>query len=97
MKHALEDVEDREGLSWCPVCRGAEGSLPTECPGTRMHPLEEQRVYSGHLDFRGGKWEVTGRKGKVIRITALARPGLTDGVDPWIDPWADREAARASA
>lgn len=96
--HELEDVEGREGLSWCPRCGGAEGSLPTECPGQRMHHLEEQRVYAGHLDYRAGRWELTGRKGMVIRITGAFREGLRDGVDPWIDPWAERDAqARASA
>ena len=41
-EHVLEDVPGMEGLSHCPVCGGAEGSLPTECPGAQV----ERRVVS---------------------------------------------------
>ena len=89
-------VEEQEGLSWCSTCGGAEGSLPTECPGRKMSIAEEQRVYAKYLDFLSGRWVVTARRGQVIRMTALARPGLRDGVDPLVDPlaWAERCSPR---
>jgi len=44
------------GLAYCTVCKGAEGSLPTECPGEPMGAEKEQLVYDESLDFIGGKW-----------------------------------------
>lgn len=44
------------GLALCVVCRGAEGSLPTECPGEPMTKAQEDEVYRGVIDFRNGKW-----------------------------------------
>lgn len=44
------------GLSCCMVCRGAEGALPTECPGVPMTRQESEAVYAGTLDYRGGAW-----------------------------------------
>ena len=40
------------GIYLCDVCGGAEGSLPTDCPGRRMDHDEERQVYAGLLDFR---------------------------------------------
>lgn len=93
--HTIELTEG--GLSFCPLCGGAEGSLPAECPKARMHPLEEQRVYAGGLNFIKGRWQVERpRSGAlVIRLTALPLPGISVGVDPWHDPIADR--ARGAA
>lgn len=44
------------GLGFCTVCRGGEGSLPTECPGEAMPMLVADEVYAGRLDFKDGKW-----------------------------------------
>lgn len=44
------------GLFLCGVCGGAEGSLPSECPGERMTTAQEEAVYAGRLDFRQGAW-----------------------------------------
>ncbi len=52
--HNFYDRED--GLQHCRVCNGGEGSLPTECPGRRMTDEEEEHVYEGMLDFKGGIW-----------------------------------------
>ena len=43
------------GLASCTVCKGAEGYLPTDCPGHSMTAEEQDAVYSGHKDFRDGK------------------------------------------
>ena len=43
-------------LAWCMTCGGAEGSLPTECPGVRMTGAQGDAVYDGELDFVGGRW-----------------------------------------
>lgn len=44
------------GLASCVVCRGAERSLPTECPGVEIGSYEQEGVMAGKLDFRGGEW-----------------------------------------
>lgn len=56
--HTLYDRED--GLAHCSVCNGAEGSLPTDCPGERMKADIEDLVYAQVLDFQDGDW-VAGR------------------------------------
>lgn len=42
------------GLSVCTICGGAEGSLPTDCPGERMTPQQINDVYAGELDWQKG-------------------------------------------
>ena len=44
------------GLAVCTVCGGAEGSLPSECPGEKMTHNQEQGVYNDGLDYKDGKW-----------------------------------------
>lgn len=47
------------GLAYCKVCHGAEASLPTECPGVAMTPLQQDEVTACRVDFKGGRWIVT--------------------------------------
>ena len=56
MKKRFEhDLYDREDdLSHCKICGGAEGSLPTLCPGRRMTAVESDAVYAGNLNFASG-------------------------------------------
>jgi hypothetical protein len=54
--HQIIDVPEHEGLGQCSVCRGAEGELPTECPGRPMTPTECDLVFSGELEFVRGCW-----------------------------------------
>ncbi len=44
------------GLTACTVCNGFEGAMTTQCPGRRMTTTENDEVYAGKLDFRGGRW-----------------------------------------
>lgn len=44
------------GLAICKVCGGAEGSLPTACPGRKMTSVEQDSVYAGKIDFTNGQW-----------------------------------------
>lgn len=46
----------RGGLFLCTVCKGAEGDLPTECPGRVMTEQERHAVLHGDLDYKGGEW-----------------------------------------
>jgi hypothetical protein len=46
------------GLAYCTVCHGAEGSLPTSCPGRPMSQEVQDDVYACRLDFRDGAWVV---------------------------------------
>jgi hypothetical protein len=55
-EHKLHDRDD--GLAHCMVCGGAEGSMPTECPGVRMTPEQEQAVYDGRLNYAMRQWWV---------------------------------------
>ena len=43
------------GLFACTVCNGAEGSLPTDCPGARMTEERADAIYAGNLDYREGR------------------------------------------
>lgn len=62
MLHTLHNCHDelcsicRGGLSVCDVCGGAEGSLPTDCPGRKLTQEECDRVFAGTADFRKGEW-----------------------------------------
>jgi hypothetical protein len=39
------------GLFLCTRCGGAEGSLPTDCPGERMSQELDMAVYGGRVDY----------------------------------------------
>lgn len=56
MNHDFHDRED--DLTHCKKCNGAEGSLPTDCPGARMTDAQEAAVFRGHIDFVGNRWMV---------------------------------------
>lgn len=45
----------RGGLFQCVVCGGAEGSLPTDCPGERISHAHTHAILQGDLDFRFGE------------------------------------------
>jgi len=51
--HSILDGNGEVALGLCRVCGGAEGTLPTDCPGRRMSAEEENAIYNGLLDFRG--------------------------------------------
>jgi hypothetical protein len=55
-KHRLENVPNMEGVSHCVVCGGAEGGLPTECPGRKLTAEEGDQIYDGLLDYKDGQW-----------------------------------------
>lgn len=59
------------GLSMCNICGGAEGSIPTDCPGERMHEIVEQEVYAGELDYRRalGGWVRMSNYGTPVKKT----------------------------
>jgi hypothetical protein len=45
------------GLALCTICGGAEGTLPSECPGIEMSEYQEDAVWLYKtLDFKNGKW-----------------------------------------
>lgn len=56
MEHTLYEPKGYEGLSACSVCRGAEASLPTECPGEKMSAELQDEVQFHKKDFVHGKW-----------------------------------------
>ncbi len=42
-------------LFTCAVCGGAEGSLPTHCPGERMHDVLHDEVMDRCVDYVAGR------------------------------------------
>ncbi len=44
------------GLGSCTMCKGAEGSLPRECPRQEISTADQDLIYKGTLDFRDGQW-----------------------------------------
>lgn len=61
-KHTLE-LSDQE-LVRCTVCDGSEGSMPTDCPLTRMMNMIEGMVMGGYMDFVDGNWVVGKKEGR---------------------------------
>lgn len=68
MQHQLHDASAHAGQEWytcficeggladCTTCGGAEGAMPTDCPGAQMTSEQIDAVYAGTLDYRGGQW-----------------------------------------
>ncbi len=52
------------GLALCQTCGGAEGSLPTHCPGEKMAAEVADAVYEGLCDYDA-------REGWVQRESAM--------------------------
>ena len=46
------------GLGACEVCGGAEGTLPTDCPGIKLDAYVQDAIYHGGLDFVNDQWLV---------------------------------------
>lgn len=65
MKHTWAK-DTPEGLGYCDVCHGAEGTLPTECPGEPMGTERGDLVYRAVLDFKSGRWEPGTLAGAVL-------------------------------
>jgi len=63
MKHILYETKDKDCprnicdsnrevvLSLCKVCGGAEGAMPTNCPGRKITSDELDAIYAGNLNF----------------------------------------------
>lgn len=43
-------------MTWCTICHGAEGTLPTNCPGCKMPDDLQIAVGNGKVDFDGKNW-----------------------------------------
>lgn len=73
MKHQLKPVPRLEGLVYCTVCDGAEGELPTECPGVKMTREMRDAVMLKRVDYKDGKW-ILGRRSSLapVRITFVS-------------------------
>lgn len=56
-EHMLEERDD--GLDLCLVCGGAEGSMPTKCPGHRLMGVTLEDIYAGRSDFDTGPMDPT--------------------------------------
>ena len=54
MKHELCDRDD--GLAYCQICGGAEGTLPTDCPCYKIPEPMQLLVWGGKIDFVVDKW-----------------------------------------
>lgn len=43
-------------LAYCINCHCAEGSLPTECPGSLVTDARQDRIYKGEIDYSCNHW-----------------------------------------
>lgn len=43
-------------LFMCAVCGGAEGTLPSECPGRLLTQEEEDGIYHKGWNFKNDQW-----------------------------------------
>ena len=81
-EHTFREMPVTE-LYVCRTCGGAEGTLPTECPGESMTIRVAERVYAGALDFVNGNWVQHAIKGLVIRMDYQ---GPLNSVGRWRSP-----------
>lgn len=73
------------GLFACTVCRGFEGSLPTDCPGVVMTEELQNVVYAGNADYRDGcGWIAPDGTGKSMGDTdvKVKQRSTADGTVP---------------
>lgn len=62
MKHVLHSCSAERcnicngGLALCTACGGAEGAMPTDCPGSPTPSPILDQVYRGEVDFVDGRW-----------------------------------------
>jgi hypothetical protein len=63
-------------LFMCKVCKGAEGSLPTDCPGRKLTDAEEDAIMAGRLDFKNGEW-ARPAQGRDTQMDRLPEEGTT--------------------
>ena len=68
--HVWYTPDGMEGVAGCRVCRGFEGSTPTECPGVAMSSEVGDLVYAGSIDYREGRWQ----KPREHRVPIQAEP-----------------------
>ena len=47
-----------EEIMACKTCKGMEGSLTAVCPGVAVSEEDQQRIYTGLLDYDGEQWIV---------------------------------------
>ncbi len=72
-------------LSVCSVCGAGEGTLTTDCPGTRVDTDKQQEVFETNLDYtddRGWYLEVDGSSRRAPRFENTKLPIETSRVDP---------------
>ncbi len=60
------------GLALCVVCGGAEGSMPTDCPGVALAGSTLEAIYAGTTDFRDGEWINPGELADAKRDAQIA-------------------------
>lgn len=78
-EHVWEKRED--DLASCSVCKGGEGTLPSECPGAPMDEATQAAVYSGARDYRNGAWaNATSGPSATARAKAAAAKAGEPGI-----------------
>ena len=53
---AILDPNGEVVLSLCKVCGGAEGAMPTDCPGRALSEQQLDDIYAGRLDYMSSVW-----------------------------------------
>lgn len=44
-------------LTFCEVCKGGEGNIPTDCPGKPLNEHQISYIVNEALDFIDGEWK----------------------------------------
>jgi hypothetical protein len=77
--HRLHSCDDdacnicRGGLSYCEICKGAEGGMPIDCPGYQLTAGELNAIGRRERDFKDGQWVISGPHALIV-----ASPVMTD-------------------
>ncbi len=48
-------------LAYCVTCKGAEGTLPTDCPEKAMPEAVQEAVMRGNIDYKKDRWIICHR------------------------------------
>lgn len=62
------------GLSLCTVCGCLEGGLASECPGELISMEQQDKIYSGEVDFVDNAWVTPGSPPWQRHIAIEERP-----------------------
>lgn len=73
MKHKFHNCTNdrciicRGDLKYCEQCKGAEASLPTECPGRPLTELQESNLILNKINYINNRWIQTATETQTMK------------------------------